>query len=55
MAISSKYETREDVAVIRNYGQLLVEVNITEHYNMTTYSIETFIKEEFWLKAVVYQ
>lgn len=25
VAISSKYETREDVAVIRNYGQLLVE------------------------------
>lgn len=27
MAISSKFETREDNAVIRNYGQLLVEVN----------------------------
>ncbi|GBP79904.1 General transcription and DNA repair factor IIH helicase subunit XPD [Eumeta japonica] len=26
VAISSKYETREDVAVIRNYGQLLVEI-----------------------------
>lgn len=26
MAISSKFETREDTAVIRNYGQLLVEV-----------------------------
>ncbi|CAG9790776.1 unnamed protein product, partial [Diatraea saccharalis] len=26
VAISSKYESREDVAVIRNYGQLLVEV-----------------------------
>ncbi|XP_015599647.1 general transcription and DNA repair factor IIH helicase subunit XPD [Cephus cinctus] len=25
VAISSKYETRDDVAVIRNYGQLLVE------------------------------
>lgn len=25
MAISSKFETRDDVAVIRNYGQLLVE------------------------------
>lgn len=25
MAISSKYETRDDTAVIRNYGQLLVE------------------------------
>ncbi|XP_031835490.1 general transcription and DNA repair factor IIH helicase subunit XPD isoform X1 [Nomia melanderi] len=25
VAISSRYETREDVAVIRNYGQLLVE------------------------------
>lgn len=29
MAISSKYETREDVAVIRNYGQLLVEFAAT--------------------------
>lgn len=27
VAISSKYETREDVAVIRNYGQLLVEMS----------------------------
>ncbi|CAF4955836.1 unnamed protein product [Pieris macdunnoughi] len=27
VAISSKYETREDVAVIRNYGQLLVEIS----------------------------
>lgn len=27
VAISSKFETREDVAVIRNYGQLLVEVS----------------------------
>lgn len=26
VAISSKFETREDIAVIRNYGQLLVEV-----------------------------
>ncbi|KAK7865179.1 hypothetical protein R5R35_012039 [Gryllus longicercus] len=26
VAISSRYETRDDVAVIRNYGQLLVEV-----------------------------
>ncbi|CAH0399586.1 unnamed protein product [Chilo suppressalis] len=26
VAISSKYESREDVAVIRNYGQLLVEI-----------------------------
>lgn len=26
VAISSRYETREDVAVVRNYGQLLVEV-----------------------------
>lgn len=26
VAISSRFETREDVAVIRNYGQLLVEV-----------------------------
>lgn len=26
VAISSKFETREDTAVIRNYGQLLVEV-----------------------------
>ncbi|KAF7993114.1 hypothetical protein HCN44_005895 [Aphidius gifuensis] len=26
VAISSKFETRDDVAVIRNYGQLLVEV-----------------------------
>lgn len=25
MSISSKFETREDTAVIRNYGQLLVE------------------------------
>lgn len=25
MAISSKFETRDDTAVIRNYGQLLVE------------------------------
>lgn len=25
VAISSKFETREDTAVIRNYGQLLVE------------------------------
>ena len=25
VAISSKFETRDDVAVIRNYGQLLVE------------------------------
>ncbi|XP_043508237.1 general transcription and DNA repair factor IIH helicase subunit XPD [Frieseomelitta varia] len=29
VAISSKYETREDVAVIRNYGQLLVEFAAT--------------------------
>lgn len=29
VAISSKYETREDVAVIRNYGQLLVEFSAT--------------------------
>jgi len=28
VAISSKFETREDTAVIRNYGQLLVEVFI---------------------------
>lgn len=28
VAISSKFETREDIAVIRNYGQLLVEVII---------------------------
>ncbi|VVC98560.1 unnamed protein product [Leptidea sinapis] len=27
VAISSKYETREDVAVIRNYGLLLVEIS----------------------------
>ncbi|CAH2049580.1 unnamed protein product, partial [Iphiclides podalirius] len=27
VAISSKYESREDVAVIRNYGQLLVEIS----------------------------
>ncbi|XP_052742411.1 general transcription and DNA repair factor IIH helicase subunit XPD [Bicyclus anynana] len=27
VTISSKYETREDVAVIRNYGQLLVEIS----------------------------
>lgn len=27
VAISSKFETREDNAVIRNYGQLLVEVS----------------------------
>lgn len=26
VAISSRYETREDVAVIRNYGNLLVEI-----------------------------
>ncbi|KAG8234636.1 hypothetical protein J437_LFUL014212 [Ladona fulva] len=26
VAISSKFETREDVAVVRNYGQLLVEI-----------------------------
>lgn len=26
VAISSKFETREDIAVIRNYGQLLVEI-----------------------------
>ncbi|XP_067007170.2 general transcription and DNA repair factor IIH helicase subunit XPD [Anabrus simplex] len=26
VAISSRYETREDVAVVRNYGQLLVEM-----------------------------
>jgi len=26
VTISSKFETREDTAVIRNYGQLLVEV-----------------------------
>lgn len=26
VAISSKYETREDIAVIRNYGSLLVEM-----------------------------
>lgn len=26
VAISSRFETREDVAVVRNYGQLLVEV-----------------------------
>lgn len=26
VAISSKFETRDDNAVIRNYGQLLVEV-----------------------------
>lgn len=26
VAISSKFDTREDTAVIRNYGQLLVEV-----------------------------
>ncbi|XP_003700951.2 general transcription and DNA repair factor IIH helicase subunit XPD [Megachile rotundata] len=29
VTISSKYETREDVAVIRNYGQLLVEFAAT--------------------------
>ncbi|XP_076175841.1 general transcription and DNA repair factor IIH helicase subunit XPD isoform X2 [Ptiloglossa arizonensis] len=29
VAISSRYETREDVAVIRNYGQLLVEFAAT--------------------------
>ncbi|XP_063995141.1 general transcription and DNA repair factor IIH helicase subunit XPD [Diachasmimorpha longicaudata] len=29
VAISSKYETRDDVAVIRNYGQLLVEFSST--------------------------
>lgn len=27
MAISSRFETREDVSVVRNYGQLLVEVS----------------------------
>lgn len=27
VAISSRFETREDVAVVRNYGQLLVEVS----------------------------
>ncbi|KOB69307.1 TFIIH basal transcription factor complex helicase XPD subunit [Operophtera brumata] len=27
VAISSRYESREDVAVIRNYGQLLVEIS----------------------------
>ncbi|CAG9116729.1 unnamed protein product [Plutella xylostella] len=27
VAISSKYETRDDVAVIRNYGQLLIEIS----------------------------
>jgi Rad3-related DNA helicases len=26
VAISSRFETREDVAVVRNYGQLLVEI-----------------------------
>ncbi|CAH0546037.1 unnamed protein product [Brassicogethes aeneus] len=31
VAISSKYETREDNAVIRNYGQLLVEVKYRLH------------------------
>lgn len=33
VAISSKFETREDVAVIRNYGQLLVEV-CTNQFNV---------------------
>lgn len=27
VAISSRFETREDVSVVRNYGQLLVEVS----------------------------
>ena len=27
VAISSKFETREDIAVIRNYGNLLVEMS----------------------------
>lgn len=27
VAISSRFETREDVSVVRNYGQLLVEIS----------------------------
>ncbi|XP_018324462.1 general transcription and DNA repair factor IIH helicase subunit XPD isoform X2 [Agrilus planipennis] len=48
VAISSKFETREDIAVIRNYGQLLVEVaaNVPD-------GIVCFFTSYLYLEAVV--
>ncbi|XP_015429022.1 PREDICTED: TFIIH basal transcription factor complex helicase XPD subunit [Dufourea novaeangliae] len=48
VAISSKYETREDVAVIRNYGQLLVEFAATVPDGLVC-----FFTSYFYMESVV--
>ncbi|XP_017879364.1 general transcription and DNA repair factor IIH helicase subunit XPD isoform X2 [Ceratina calcarata] len=48
VAISSRYETREDVAVIRNYGQLLVEFAATVPDGMVC-----FFTSYFYMESVV--
>ncbi|XP_029056599.1 general transcription and DNA repair factor IIH helicase subunit XPD [Osmia bicornis bicornis] len=48
VTISSKYETREDVAVIRNYGQLLVEFAATVPDGLVC-----FFTSYFYMESVV--
>ncbi|XP_043252831.1 general transcription and DNA repair factor IIH helicase subunit XPD [Colletes gigas] len=48
VAISSRYETREDVAVIRNYGQLLVEFAATVPDGLVC-----FFTSYFYMESVV--
>ncbi|KAJ4436082.1 hypothetical protein ANN_18709 [Periplaneta americana] len=48
VAISSRFETREDVAVVRNYGQLLVEIA-----NIVPDGIVCFFTSYLYLESVV--
>ncbi|KAK6632172.1 General transcription and DNA repair factor IIH helicase subunit XPD [Polyplax serrata] len=48
VAISSRFETREDVAVVRNYGQLLVEIS-----SVVPDGVVCFFTSYLYLESVV--
>ncbi|XP_075213318.1 general transcription and DNA repair factor IIH helicase subunit Xpd [Lycorma delicatula] len=48
VAISSKFETREDVSVVRNYGQLLVEIS-----SIVPDGVVCFFTSYLYLESVV--